>query len=201
MSAPLSPLLAATFKEIADGLNDLYATRYFTFACYTVLLYDHVLLFGQEVELFWKAKWNYVKVLFMFNRYLLPLVLLFVCKAWVTATAFLAIISLGISQVYMLWDQKKSVKKVLFASLLLTYPSTVVVMVKAATQYIPQTAYSPLFNSCAISFKPKIIAIVWAGPIVFDIIVFFFTVWNAIDRPRAMNTKITNALYRDGIIL
>lgn len=64
-----------------------------------------------------------------------------------------------------------------------------------------QTAYSPLFDSCIISFKPKIIAIVWAGPIVFDIIVFFFTVWNAIDRPRNMATTITNSLYRDGVVL
>lgn len=222
MSAPLPPALAATFEVIAEGIVDLYATRYFTFACITVLLYDHVLLFPEEVQLFWRAKWNYVKILFLFNRYFVPLVFIAVCiemsgitgitfgsefcKVWVTFDAFLAILSLGTSQVfiilrvYTLWDNKKSVLKVLFAALLITYPSTVIVMVKAATQYIPQTAYSPLFNSCIISFKPEIIAIVWAGPIVFDITVFFFTVWNAIDRPRGMSTTITNSLYRDGVI-
>lgn len=71
MSAPLPPALAATFDEIADGINDLYATRYFTcelafsleklyyvylinpillVACFTVLLYDHLLLFIEEVS-------------------------------------------------------------------------------------------------------------------------------------------------------
>ena len=35
-----------------------------------LLYYDHFLTFPQEVERIWKAKWTFVNVLFLVNRYL-----------------------------------------------------------------------------------------------------------------------------------
>lgn len=46
-----------------------------------------------------------------------------------------------ILRVYILWDNKKSVLRILFAALCITYPSTVIVMVKAARQYIREYYY------------------------------------------------------------
>lgn len=36
--------------------------------------------------------------------------------------------------------------------------------------------------------------------IAFEVVVFLATCWNAVERPRTLDTKLTNALYRDGIV-
>jgi len=35
-----------------------------------MLIWDYVLTFGMEVDLVWKSKWNVVKGLYLFQRYL-----------------------------------------------------------------------------------------------------------------------------------
>ena len=38
-------------------------------AC-VVFLWDYTLTFGMEVDLVWKSKWNFMKGLYLFQRYL-----------------------------------------------------------------------------------------------------------------------------------
>jgi hypothetical protein len=38
-------------------------------AC-VVFIWDYILTFGMEVDLVWKSKWNFMKGLYLFQRYL-----------------------------------------------------------------------------------------------------------------------------------
>jgi len=38
-------------------------------AC-VMFLWDYILTFGMEVDLIWKSKWNFMKGLYLFQRYL-----------------------------------------------------------------------------------------------------------------------------------
>ncbi|KAG8794719.1 hypothetical protein FRC12_022234 [Ceratobasidium sp. 428] len=51
------------------------ASRHFSFAGFVVLLYDHLLTFGDEVQLVWSQPTSVVSVIFLVNRYLAPAVL------------------------------------------------------------------------------------------------------------------------------
>jgi len=36
----------------------------------TMFVWDYILTFGMEVDLVWKSKWNFMKGLYLFQRYL-----------------------------------------------------------------------------------------------------------------------------------
>lgn len=54
---------------ILDGLRDIQTTRYAQLASSSIIVYDHVVTFDQEVELIWSSSWSAGKVLFLINRY------------------------------------------------------------------------------------------------------------------------------------
>jgi hypothetical protein len=89
----------ATLHELATVIEDIYASRYFTYATFCLLLYDHgmhnlpilcssvtqlhsspivmvpgiALTIGDEVHLVWQSRSiNLVKIMFVCNRYLVP---------------------------------------------------------------------------------------------------------------------------------
>jgi len=41
-----------------------------TVASCTMFIWDYILTFGMEVDLVWKSKWNFMKWLYIFQRYL-----------------------------------------------------------------------------------------------------------------------------------
>ena len=51
-------------------------SAYHRFGWIQVLLYDHILTFDQEMQLIWHGKMTASKLLFLFNRYLAPIVML-----------------------------------------------------------------------------------------------------------------------------
>lgn len=50
---------------IRKWLNDITLV-----AAGAFFVYDWLLTLGMEVELIWRSKWNYIKVLYLFQRYL-----------------------------------------------------------------------------------------------------------------------------------
>ncbi|KAK0461917.1 uncharacterized protein EV420DRAFT_1527892 [Desarmillaria tabescens] len=54
-------------EEIVRGLD---VVRICQLVATTVVLYDHVITFGQEVEYIWSKQWSASKTLFILNRYL-----------------------------------------------------------------------------------------------------------------------------------
>ncbi|VDB83148.1 unnamed protein product [Peniophora sp. CBMAI 1063] len=75
----LLPLLEA-------GWSTFYmfrATVYLSIASVTFLIYDHVLTLGDEVEYIWKAPRNITKYLFLFNRYMVPIVICICMRAFI----------------------------------------------------------------------------------------------------------------------
>ena len=44
-----------------------------------MFIWDYILTFGMEVDLVWKSKWNFMKCLYLFQRYL-P----FIDNTWLT---------------------------------------------------------------------------------------------------------------------
>jgi len=66
---------------------------------------------------------------------------------------------------------------------------------------IAEVSWSPIVKTCVISSTPKTLVAVWAGPIFFDLLVFFLTLYNAFARPRDTHSAVTKALYRDGLVL
>ncbi|KAH7912113.1 hypothetical protein BJ138DRAFT_1112644 [Hygrophoropsis aurantiaca] len=57
-------------------LIHLRACQYVSAAGLVVLLWDHLLTFSDEVRLIWGARWSVPKILFLFNRYIVPIAMI-----------------------------------------------------------------------------------------------------------------------------
>ncbi|OSD01197.1 hypothetical protein PYCCODRAFT_1436691 [Trametes coccinea BRFM310] len=110
--AALPPALQEELASLFVSLDGVERTRYLCIAATCVLLYDMLLTFDEEVEYFWKpGPWSLTRVLFFWNRYFPPVILLMCiyglfapnlslqfCKGWIHSEFLLSIAGLAIVQ-------------------------------------------------------------------------------------------------------
>ncbi|KAJ7246348.1 hypothetical protein C8J57DRAFT_1675012 [Mycena rebaudengoi] len=58
---------------VYDDISDTIRTNFVGFASFTILVWDHILTFSDEVEYIWKGKKGPIIYLFLLNRYFTPL--------------------------------------------------------------------------------------------------------------------------------
>ncbi|KAJ7268681.1 hypothetical protein B0H12DRAFT_1096135 [Mycena haematopus] len=63
-------------EDLTQAFLYIMITRYVTAAALVILIYDHLLSLGSEVKLIWPVKFSAPKVLFLFIRYMVPIVLI-----------------------------------------------------------------------------------------------------------------------------
>ncbi|KAG1837681.1 hypothetical protein C8R48DRAFT_622720 [Suillus tomentosus] len=106
---------SAPFHLIDDNTSVLFAfqsAHYLEIACFTLLVYDLLTTFGEEVEYFWSGPWSLSRVLFFLNRYL-PFVAMMgcpdiylvsdiedqrMCTHWIRAAFELSIFAICVNQ-------------------------------------------------------------------------------------------------------
>ncbi|KAF9029096.1 hypothetical protein BDZ89DRAFT_732617 [Hymenopellis radicata] len=54
---------------VITGLQDIQATRYAALASGVIVLFEHIITFGDEIDLIWTNHWKAGNILFMINRY------------------------------------------------------------------------------------------------------------------------------------
>ncbi|KIJ65229.1 hypothetical protein HYDPIDRAFT_111150 [Hydnomerulius pinastri MD-312] len=102
-------------EALLPQLDALMSAHYLEIACFTLLVYDYAITFGQEVQYFWRGAWTLSRILFLLNRYI-PLcvmtsltVVFFgtgfsvqVCTYATRAVFFLSIVAICINQAILL---------------------------------------------------------------------------------------------------
>ncbi|OJA16639.1 hypothetical protein AZE42_04038 [Rhizopogon vesiculosus] len=66
----------SAFSLTVSELQNYRASQYVGVAGLVVLLWDHLLTFNDEVRLIWRAPLSIPKLLFLFNRYAVPISLI-----------------------------------------------------------------------------------------------------------------------------
>jgi len=198
-----------------------FASKYISAIGLTILLYDHLLTFADEVRLIWPARWSPCKTLLTLNRYFLPIIIIFInfdlsqlhpafsdtfCKGFTTIMAIGAVASLAgtnyvvLARVVLLWERKKCAFTILMTAYWVTHIAVVVLLTLTIIQILPNSEYNPLMGTCTITKFPSFIRFVWVTPLAYEVTVFFFTCWNALDRPRYISTPLLmQTLYKDGL--
>ncbi|KAF8890395.1 hypothetical protein BD779DRAFT_1671349 [Infundibulicybe gibba] len=57
-------------EKLVDSLYDIRILNYVNVASLTILVYNYVSTFDQELEVIWKSRWTITKVFFVFTRYI-----------------------------------------------------------------------------------------------------------------------------------
>jgi len=55
-----------------EDIAAIYQTRFMGFVSFTILFWDHIITFADEVEFIWKGGKGPLVYLFFLNRYLIP---------------------------------------------------------------------------------------------------------------------------------
>ncbi|KIJ50716.1 hypothetical protein M422DRAFT_27271 [Sphaerobolus stellatus SS14] len=201
------------------GIN---ATRYLSVAGLVILVYDHILLFEEEIQTIWNADWTMQKFLFLFNRYITPIGFLItahmlaglggvtlstmVCRTWLPVVSVLGITSLGICnyfvarRVWALWARNHIVERLMIASFIVIYSTTFIAVAFAFVHVNPKITYSAVLRTCVTTEKPRLLMVVYSVPIALDLLIFVLTFYNAFDRPRHMDSALIMQLVTDGIV-
>ncbi|KAJ7159761.1 hypothetical protein C8R46DRAFT_373907 [Mycena filopes] len=207
---------AAAAEVLHDAIVDLQnvaATRYVSAAGLVILLYDHLLTLGDEVEYIWKAPTTAAKVLFLIMRYMVPSFLVaetvtrsglspipmsdFVCKVWTSFVTYGGWVSIVISNFLVLlriWTTLPRGHRLITWSI---YFFVVMQLVNlgtttwVVTNIIPVLVFEPLVGLCTFSTKPNVTAL-WLPGLAFEVVVFGTCTWNVLERPRSLRNTNTN---------
>lgn len=176
------------------------AVEWVAAVCMTLLIYDNIITFGQEVSTMWLSRWSIPKVLFLLNRYLVVGMLSFnaiassqthlpndfcifylrwlVCTITVTNSVVEGIL---VARVWALYRENR----IAVAIALTFYFSGICVLVGlTVADYIatgPVEAVDDFqqLPGCYARTVPSLIAGYWISPLIIESIFFMMVVWRA----------------------
>ncbi|KAI0279522.1 hypothetical protein BGY98DRAFT_1145506 [Russula aff. rugulosa BPL654] len=209
---PVIPIPSAVVNAVIHGMNLSIAARYLGVAGVVALLYDHSLTFGDEINLICTAPRSFLKWVFLTNHYMVEMCLIVTahgarrCRKYLTVVACYSMIStfianfIGFLRVIALWDNSPRIMLGLSIALTISFLSTMAATVASLISFEPAIIYDPSLKLCLMKESAKPFIVLWAAPLVFDITVLAFIVYNSLSNPRDLNTTLRRVLHRDGIL-
>ncbi|KAJ7080542.1 hypothetical protein C8R44DRAFT_824203 [Mycena epipterygia] len=206
----------------SEIVNTLLFLRYFTAVGLASMVYDHSLTIQAEAQVIWMNPNNRVvsKVAFGINRYLTEAVIAYTVYVFSGADSHLndqlcgrflwlfgsaAMIfgaishSIIVLRIYTLWDQRANVARALIATFIICIVATTAIGIVGELQLQPLFKFSEIFTTCIILSKPRIIFVVFGVQSLFDILVIFISVYNALERPHRTHSEVIMSLQHDGL--
>jgi len=190
-------------------------------AGFTALIYDHLITLNVEIDLIWMSRPGLVSIIFLLNRYLVPLMLVVdlfemfglpsasptvatFCKVWtavqgyLTIASFMSIHVIVALRVYAMHNGRKWIGRTLWIACTIYFLSSTSIITVATAHLIP--GLEPELHSC-VGKIPSYLWLAWLPSVIFESILFALTVYAMMagNRRRSFNT-LTLILYRDGLL-
>ncbi|KAJ8689065.1 hypothetical protein PTI98_013129 [Pleurotus ostreatus] len=181
----------------------------------TVLVYDFLCTFDQEVAYVWSSPWTFGSSLFFLNRYL-PFVDTFVSLRLLTShsqtpeqctTQFRIVLwfiffGIFISEIilmlrtYAIWNRRRSIQITLYILCLLVFvPGLVVTQLESAS-----LIYGPSEGGCNLEHASVIIFVAYVLLVISETIIVTLTLIKAFQHLRHTRSSWVVQLYRDGFL-
>lgn len=189
-----------------------------SYSAFTLLIWDVLLTFGDEVRYVWSAKFTLVKGLFFFNRYISPLIISInlwtftgraagltdnFCRIWlsildVTQVIGISLVSLIVTfRLYAL----EEITRTAFTLLLLVWGIALAIamllLVKNFFLKLETIHVLPVGNVC-YAVLPRIWEN-WLPNVAEHAIFFLFLLFKSLKTPRSAQTPLLAIMYRHGI--
>ncbi|KAG9043075.1 hypothetical protein FS837_010059 [Tulasnella sp. UAMH 9824] len=206
---------------VVAAMKGLVTSRYVGVAGYTILIYDHILTFPTEVELVWRKPKGHVTYAFLFNRYLVPLVIAVgifqmsglgrnippaFCHAWLYTEGACMMLCYGIAhymaslRVRALHSARPWVDRTLLTAGALYVSVTVSVTLAILVNVAKSFTWDPTFNACN-GTPTSYMHGSWIPGLFFESVLFALIILKAVrDWRRDLSFPITRLLYRDGFL-
>ncbi|KAI0770755.1 hypothetical protein BC629DRAFT_772988 [Irpex lacteus] len=189
-------------------------------ASISLIVFDWLLLFSDEVQYVWHKRWHFVDYLYLISRYLpfLDTVLIFIkcfspkvqpdgCHALEAIGGLSLAFGLLVSELilvwrtYAIWDKSTKILRALLALWMALLISTVYCVIAdiKSTHYTPP----PLSNlpSCNLLSGDRVLHVQFICLLSFELVIIILTAVRAVEQSHSFsNGQVTRAVYRDSIL-
>ncbi|KAI0330632.1 hypothetical protein GY45DRAFT_725811 [Cubamyces sp. BRFM 1775] len=215
----MSAAMENPFSEpIVTLLTHAEAVRVMTLVGFTALLYDHFVTFIDEVNLIWGAKKGVVSIIFILNRYCIPVVLaldiyetfgdaassITFCKVWtvvqgyVTIVSYISIHTIVAWRLYAIFNGKAWVARLLWVGGFLYFAISAGL---TTASLIPTIANLRPYHHACVGNAPSYIWSIWLPSVFFETLLFGLTIKAMVYQgQRHSLTSLSLLLYRDGML-
>ncbi|KAF9465437.1 hypothetical protein BDZ94DRAFT_1320256 [Collybia nuda] len=187
-------------------------------AGFAMLIYDHAITLGHEIDVIWSAPKNLTSTIFLLNRYIVPAIILVqfyekfapvhtleFCKVWVFLQGYLTCIlyvSLHVMmamRVAAIHNNSSKIKRFLWVGGIF-YAVSSIGLFTAGGLYIIAEQLSPL--GICLAMVPTFVWSIWVPTLVVESVLFIITVYSAANRFSNCKNFGTfyHSLFRDGIV-
>ncbi|KAI0683577.1 hypothetical protein BC835DRAFT_1524212 [Cytidiella melzeri] len=209
-----------TDTDATTALAQQQTITYMEIVGATLLIFDWVLLFSDEVKHVWKSRWSFIKVLYLWTRYspvadiILGLIRHFAyltpqqCKSTVAASSIMASIGVYMSELvfiwrtFALWKDSKIVKYGLGGVWLLMIPMDLYFLVSftSSSVYAPQPDGG--IQDCNLVKASFLVAGDYISLAILEITVVVLTLIKGTQHFHrdVTRTPLLITLYRDGVL-
>ncbi|KAJ3495110.1 hypothetical protein NLJ89_g10680 [Agrocybe chaxingu] len=209
-----------TAEELAKRLRDLTIIKSVDLAATVIFLWDYLLTVGMEVEHIWPGRWTVVKVIFLIQRYVPFLDIMWfgmhvsfgsnmsevTCYRLNDVGKPLALIGLLASEivlcfrVWAVWNRNKVMMftlPILFAGCWVPPIVFLVIFMKS----VVFTEIAPPFLGCVVLSADQIIALSWVFLVIWDALILMLMLVPALKALKySGHTALFRTVYGEGII-
>ncbi|EUC56809.1 transmembrane protein, putative [Rhizoctonia solani AG-3 Rhs1AP] len=204
-------------SELEILARDTFVGRCVSIAALTLLFYDHLITFADEVHLIWPAKLGLVKAIFFLNRYIgsiwiaiafttLVSLLFFPlrCRGWITANTYIEVINIQMlnfiiaTRVYDIWQSQRLAFFVLAPFWLIHFVLDIFIITDNTIKVSAGYGYSQSANMCIAD--PRGIWTLWLNGIIYHALILLLLMWIWFSTPRTEQTPFVRLVIRDGFI-
>ncbi|CAE6489881.1 unnamed protein product [Rhizoctonia solani] len=203
--------------ELEVFAHDAFLGRCASIAALTLLFYDHIITFADEVHLIWPAKFGPVKAIFFLNRYVasiwiaiafstLDLLLFFLlhCRGWLIANTYIEVINIQMlnfiiaTRVFDIWQSQRLAFFVLAPFWIIHFVLDIFIVTNNMIKSYENYSYSAMANMCITN--PRGIWTVWLNGIIYHALILLLLMWIWFSTPRTDQTPFVRLVLRDGFI-
>ncbi|PVF95469.1 hypothetical protein CPB86DRAFT_738754 [Serendipita vermifera] len=228
MAAPTG--INHTLEFYISAVQDITHSRYLSGSAVTLVIYDWLLLLGDESNTIWKSRWTIPKALYYLTRVITVPFIIFsayelsdlrpalsktVCAAWpavVTVPMFttfaftnwlftLRLVALYRRNRILVWFMR-----IFFA---MTYIASLSMLIASLFKYRETVDYFPLFKACGALEASPVFPAMFYGPAAFEFFIFALTAYRAYEDANIFKHQLNGGkggapflivLYRDGLV-
>lgn len=212
-------------RELAMAYENMYTARFTSGAAATLVLYDLILVFRQELQTIYRSQWTMAKFLYVFIRVITPPGVVLGTMQRVdfreplsrqrcqVATYFLTyamLVSIFASyglftlRLIALYKSKRAMVWFIATFYALTYAATLGLVIGSSVELSRfEGFYSDALKSCISLGQTNLLPPIWYAPLAYEVFVFSLTAYRAYYDAKlisANNTPFLVLFYRDGMI-
>ncbi|KAJ7637505.1 hypothetical protein B0H17DRAFT_1217024 [Mycena rosella] len=200
--------MSQSIPDPIDDISDAVKLNFVGFASFTILVWDHIVTFDDEVEYIWKGKKGPIAYLFLFNRYLTPLgfivnLFAYLSPSWTVEGCTVAI-AIEVVGLMMLLRMNALYPTRRWIPALLGVLLAVETGIYAWLFSEGESALHNRASACSMGFAPAVSGAARAAawyPLVYDSIIFGLTVNRTLPSIRKRQAGfIVKKLLEDGLL-